>query len=576
MRTKHRNLGAAGRGALRRAAPIPALLLTATLALAAGGQSRTSPQPGLAADHCPRVADPKLAGGEIPIRFWLFPPGEVFHVAVWVTRGAAPGPVRFVDHVWAGDLTGSSSAITIPWDGKDFQARFVTPGDYEIHVAATGASAGTLVYPVRIVRLGIREVEALSSAGLNEWQMVYFRKAGTYAFYATPAVAEYVNRAAPGEVADLDRDDGAPRPAVPVHPATDEPVMEGASYEVDTYNYPLCYLRGAAPRFEATLGSTATSGGGVPLAAGYPLAGIELRMLAGDDTGAWTGTAEGIVPGGSYAFTGPPLPDRATRVERTVRWSWQYRETGSTDWLDVPGALETAHRFYTILGTPVWTAGASGTQYAGPWVEVAEYLHSFATALAIDPADEAGVVKALIRGYFGQEGPLATAIEGVIYDTYTMGGDGGANHYYLWSGNRTRLSRLLDNHANGVYVNCSDVASSSSVMLGMLGVPGVQMVYIGDMDLRAIWGIGCPGYTLDLWGWGPPYHGFSYHHIVTRDAAVHVSDACLWVDEDGDPDTLPGVPGYNCDRLWSGPNGYSELSATNNPTKSLDPLPGIL
>ena len=88
-----------------------------------------------------------------------------------------------------------------------------------------------------------------------------------------------------------------------------------------------------------------------------------------------------------------------------------------------------------------------------------------------------------------------------------------------------------------------------------------------------IWGIGCPDYTLNLWGSG---HSFSYHHIMTRDQAVHVSDACMWLDEDGDPDSLPGRPGYNHDRPWDGfTSGYNQLSSTNNVTKTLNPLPEI-
>ena len=100
------------------------------------------------------------------------------------------------------------------------------------------------------------------------------------------------------------------------------------------------------------------------------------------------------------------------------------------------------------------------------------------------------------------------------------------------------------------------------------------MLRLGKMYLRAIWGIGCPDYTLNLWGGGS--HGFSYHHIMTRDLGEHVSDACMWLDEDGNPDALPGTPGYNHDRPWLGPLGYDSLSSTNTVTKTLDPLPEIL
>jgi hypothetical protein len=47
----------------------------------------------------------------------------------------------------------------------------------------------------------------------------------------------------------------------------------------------------------------------------------------------------------------------------------------------------------------------------------------------------------------------------------------------------------------------------------------------------------------------------------------------MWLDEDGDPDTLPGEPGYNCDRPWAGIGGYNDLSSTNDVSYSLDILP---
>jgi hypothetical protein len=92
------------------------------------------------------------------------------------------------------------------------------------------------------------------------------------------------------------------------------------------------------------------------------------------------------------------------------------------------------------------------------------------------------------------------------------------------------------------------------------------------MTLRSIWGIGSPGYTTDLWGGS---HGFSYHHIATRDDGLHVIDSCMQLDEDGNPSSVPGVPGWNHDRLWDGPGGYDDLSATNTVTKTLQALPGL-
>ena len=554
----------------RMAGALVGLVVLGTIGSAAWSPPPVAPA-FLTADQCPRVADPKLEGGDVAISYFLAP-GTDYHVRVWVTQGAAD-PVRMVGVVFDGTQSGATVPLGVVWDGTDFRGRAVKPGAYDVHVAAEASGVEVIHYPVNIVRLGISEIEAQSSAGTNEWQMVYFMKGTAYSHYATPAIGEYLNRAGAGETSDLDLEDGSPRPPVPLHTATDEPVMDGSNYEQDAYNYPLCYLIGAQPQFEATMGATCTLYPGKEGGVGYPIAGLEIQCLATDDVGAWTSAGGSITPGGTTLFTGPALPTKATREDRVITWTWQCRAVGDLQWSDIPGSQQTAHRFYTIVNTPHWAPGASGTQYSGPWVETVEYLHTFANALGIDTSTEAGVVEAFIKGFFGQNGSLTTAIEGLVYDTYTMGGDGGANHYYVWSTNYIRLSKLLNDHARGIFVNCTDVASTTSTMLGMMGIQDVRMLYLGNMYLNAIWGIGCPDYTVNLWGSGS--HGFSYHHIITRDDGVSVSDACMWLDEDGTPGSLPGTPGYNCDRPWAGANGYNALSASNNVTKTLDLLPTI-
>jgi hypothetical protein len=515
------------------------------------------------------VADPKLDGGNIRLTFRLHQDLRDLEYDVYVTVARQNLLVR---RLLVARLPGSDSPVRLEWDGMDEAGRYVPPGEYTILVRANlFGTMFSLDYPVNIVRLGITEIEAREVNDDEEWQMVYFRKGNQYGWFATPAIHEYLNIAPGGEVSDLDLDNARPRPAAPLHTATASPVLDGSNYETSCYNYPLCYRMGSRPRFQVTMGQSCTLADGSAGGCGYPVTGVQIRVTAEDGEGPWTASAADIAPGGNYLLEGPELPAWAGRFDREVTWRWQYREAVG-GWQEIPGSMTTTHRFYTMVNQPQWASGASGTQYAGPWVEVAEYFNTFAETLKITPMDQADVVRALIRGYFGQEGPLSTAIEDVVYDCYSMGGDGGATHYYSFSGDYVQLSRLLNSHANGRYVNCSDVSASTTVMMGMLGVENVRMLYLGTMYLRAIWGIGCPGYTLDLWSGG---HGFSYHHIVTRDGGDHVSDACMWLDEDGDPDSLPGIPGYNHDRPWAGADGYNELSATNNVSRSLDSLPDI-
>lgn len=533
----------------------------------------------LASDLAPgattRVADPKLDAGGVTVRFFLSPPGTAEKVIVEALAGTT-----VVRTISTDQQIGSSDPVELFWDGRDWEGHYLDTGSYTVRVRLASGQAAEVLQPVSIVRLGTTEIEARSAgrfaqgAPATEHQMVYFKKGSATAYYVTPAIHEYLSTAEEGEVSDLDYDNGEARWPAPLHTLTDEPVMEGSLYETEAYNYPLCYHAGARPHFALTFGDSSTSASGAPQGVGYPVPGIEIRAALADQTGSWSSVHDLVVPGGEAVFDGPKLPGHLSRTERRVVLTYRYSENGGATWHDIPGSWSTDHRFYTIVGTPNFATDDTGQQYGGPWVEVADYASIWAEALGIATHTEAGVVAASIQGFFGQQGPLLTAIEGVIYDAYPLGGDGGANHYFINSEHRIELSDLLNMHANGVYVNCSDCAGSTSTMIAMLGVDGVQLVHLGNMYLKAIWGIGAPGYTTNLWGGGP--HAFSYHKIITRDAAVHVSDACMCVDEDGNPQSTPGVPGYNCDREWAGqPTGYMFLAAYNNVSKTLQALPKI-
>lgn len=546
----------------------PAILVALVVATSIPAALAAAPRamPTLTPVSCPRIADPKLAAASITVSYLLGPVGQTSNVTVEVKRG-----IQTLRTVFSGAEMGSSTPQSHVWDGKSTAGQVVDPGGCTIVVTAvSGPDSASVTFDVAIVRLGITEMKTQPASATDTWPMVYFMKGTAYGFYATPAVHSYLSIADTGETSDLDLDTGAPRPAPPLWTDTATPPLEGSAYEDDAYDYPIAYLQGRSPQIRLTFGDSSTSAtSGARVGCGYPVAGFHIRCLGSDGSGDWTTSVEDIAPGGTTVLTGPALPAMATRTDRSVTWRWQYRPTTGGVWEDVPGTFDTALRFYTTIGTPVWATGATGTQYSGPWVEAAEYLYTWQTALGIPADSEAKVVEAFMKGFFGQNGPLTTAIEGVVYDCYPAGGDGGASHYY--NGSSTFLSRLLNAHALGKYVNCSDVASTTSTMLGMLGVQNVRMLRLGTMQLRPIWGIGTPVYTNDLWGNGN--HGFNYHHIVTRNGGTNVSDACMWLDEEGSPAAFACKPGYNCDRPWLGPQGYMALAAWNNVTTTLDPLP---
>jgi hypothetical protein len=545
----------------------------ALLTAAARGQGDRAPIPPqvqdvvLVLDSAPRIADPKLAGGDVIVSFHVQPVGAKVSASLEILSSGA-----LIDTVWSGTLEGGAASTQVAWDGRNTAGQWCDTGAYTIRISGPGAAKAER--PLHVVRLGITELEAQDSpAGNDEWPMVYFMKGASYQHYATPAIHEYLNVAELGEISDLDLDNGDPRPVAAVHTATDEPALEGNEYEDDRYNYPLAYIRGASPRIELTMGDSATSAAGRAMTAGYPVAGFELRTAVRQDGGAPIYTAP-ITPGGTSLVDLATLPNEVLRVDTDLDLSWQYRAVGGSAWSDVAGATTIPLRIYTLLAEPNFASGAAGTAYAGPWVEVAEYITSWKATLGFPASNERELTEVHVQGFVGQNGGIPTAIEGVLYDAFPLGGDGGATHYFnsnVWGMN---LSALLNSHAKGVYVNCTDNIGATTTMLAMMGVDNMRPLRLGPMQLKAIWGIGAPGYTTNLWGGGS--HSFSYHHIVTNDDGVTVSDTCMQLDEDGDPTTTPGVPGWNHHRSWADVGGYDDLSSYNSTSwTALQSLPKV-
>ncbi len=542
-------------------APPPATVVQVPAQLPAAGTPLVQT---LVSDGMSEIADPKLEGGSVEIAFHMEPAGTHLQAKVEVLQGGA-----VIATPWSGSLYGGAVPTRVLWDGLDSNGNRCDTGTFSVRIS--GPSVTPLVFPLEILRLGITEIEAQDSgAGNNEWQMVYFRKDGTYSFYATPAIHEYCQGGDSLSASRLDENSGDPRAVPAVHTATDEPVLNGSAYETERYNYPLAYIRGTRPKLELTFGAYGTSSSGTVMSAGYPLTGREIRVVA--TSNGMDSYSAPITAGGTTIIGLAPLPSYVTRVDLVVEYHWQHRPQGAGNWIDIPGKTTVPMRFYTLLDEPQFRNGATGTQYTGPWVEVAEYISSWAGTLGITANDKVSLTEAHVKGFFGQNGGIPTAIEGVRYDCGPNGGDGGATHYFLFSSKTMRLSRLLNGHANGVFVNCSDNMGATTTMLAMMGVKDMRPVRLGNMALKAIWGIGSAAYTTNLWGGG---HSFSYHHIVTSDDAVTVSDSCMQLDEDGSPGSVPGTPGWNNHRPWAGTLGYNSLSSYNSVYKNLEALPGV-
>ncbi len=522
------------------------------------------PQLGFAA--ATRVFDPKLAGATANFEVRVDTPGAAVDATLEVQRNGAP-----VAFLWSGPLVTGAQPIQVSWNGRDAANVRCDTGRYELVLTGDGCRPARRA--LDIVRLGVTEIEAQDSpAGDDEFQMVYFMKGVGYAFYATPAVHEYKNVAPPSGGSELDLNNAEPRPSVPVHNSTASPVLLGGDYNTNAHNYPLAYIRGSRPRLELRFGVNGTSAWGGFMDVGYPLPNehIRVRCDEGDVLSGW----ELVTPNGLALVDLPPLPGDVRRVDTSITLRFEHKGANSAVWRPIPGSISIPLRFYTLLDTPRFRPGATGVQHSGPWVEVVDYVSNWSATLGAPITDQASLTEVFIKGFFGQNGGIPTPLEDIRYDAPSLGGSNGSTYYFQFSGWRMNLSRLLNNHALGVFVNCSDNMGATTTMLSMIGAVNVKPVRIGAMSLRAIWGIGAPAYTLNLWSNGN--HAFSYHHIVTDNAGVDVSDTCMQLDEDGAPSELPGTPGWNVRRPWLGVGGYRALSCSNAPGITIETLPGLL
>jgi hypothetical protein len=99
------------------------------------------------------------------------------------------------------------------------------------------------------------------------------------------------------------------------------------------------------------------------------------------------------------------------------------------------------------------------------------------------------------------------------------------------------LSALFD-RANGSRVNCSDCATLLSTLANMVGAD-VDYVIVGyNFPLNYMRILGSSSFSNDPFRQGTQ-GAFSFHAVGSQDGAITVDDACLALDGDGAPGSLP-------------------------------------
>jgi hypothetical protein len=478
-----------------------------------------------------KVYDPKLAAGvSIDIDYRVDPGKHNYDVTVKILDDTAAEVRRLVDN----QSTAGGTNQSVAWDGRDDGGNFVDTGDYDVVVEAVYQTlpAFSSQETVHIVRLGVSGIEFVTNgADSEEFQLMYHvRNTSLHTYYAIPdSRAQWAIGPDSTDVADLDTDDGQPRPLPAVWTDLNSPPQDGtdtAGVEDDNYNLPACYERAARPKLQVTLGSNAASDvtPNTPLDCNYPVTGYPIRMVISEANPETAGGNEGISPGGTVSFIAKTsLPNAVQKNTLDFNFTFEYQD--GTAWVDIPGSISTSHTIYTIFDKPMLTTSPTPTAPYLPWVKLVDLVCEW-----IDGPTNANeicdIVVQQVNTFFGLQ--YDTSLGACHYTTGTL-----ASH-------TMEMSSFIEDYDDATFttVNCSDCACTVITLANTVGVDHEYQILgytTGSIPLNYMIPIGRD--------WVIPFSGsFSYHAVSTRDSGNTISDACCTLDNDANPSSPPHVP----------------------------------
>jgi hypothetical protein len=210
-----------------------------------------------------------------------------------------------------------------------------------------------------------------------------------------------------------------------------------------------------------------------------------------------------------------------------AEWHWEYRLAPRSRWNEF---AISRHRIYFLLDLPTapWRQSpseAANTQL--PWTDILDYACRWAEG-ASSPRE---VAAAITRKVYALGSNL------IKYDCP----GGGSSHYSMFDFDATAfLDRLKGGFGNGLYVNCSDCATIVSTFANAVGANLWQSRMGWNFALNEILAIGASKWQTPC-GWS----SFNYHEVAWTNSCIgrdDVFDACLELDGDEDPTTLPHAP----------------------------------
>jgi hypothetical protein len=477
---------------MSRALPLLPLLVACA---GAGGAAKTAdtaagsagPEAALAALHG-QVIDPTLDGAALSFGVEA-PEGCAVELELWTADGLAWPLATF---------TADGGPAPVAWDGR-LGGALAAPQRLELAALTDCGAAGRGLsrLPLAAVRLVPGQIALDAGAGAVP---LSFAKADLVTPVEVPVDGAAYQLA--GGVAS----DGAlvvppwDQPQAPPWPSGGDP---GA---VDR-NLPTAAVAGSALTLRVTPAAAGPDGGplvpdGVVVALTAPVAG------------GW----EGPVAGGLA-----PVPPTAGVERRALAWAWSacVDDGGGCDPAPVPGARETTHELYRLLGPSGLRDGrAEGYASDRPFIGALA-----ATAAAVDGAADGPALMTALRGQLYTD-------PWVIYDPNVAAYSEYDGSYIYWDAITSELTAWLDRD-QGLRLYCHSMSCLLSTLGNTWGVDARQLVLGVGFQTHLTRAAGDEDWL--IWS-------FNSHSVATIDDGDAIWDASVDLDGDDDPGRSPVEP----------------------------------
>jgi hypothetical protein len=245
---------------------------------------------------------------------------------------------------------------------------------------------------------------------------------------------------------------------------------------------------------------------------------------------------------GAHAKTPQQAPTYPVGVS-SIDWTWQYCVGAPPSWTTL---LSSKHRIYVLLATPTapWALRPDVSYPYLPWTEMLEFACTWANGVTT-VGQAASMITTNVNSGLG----LTYQGNSVYTTTYT------ARVSWASQFNGTGFLRYLNGITPnlGSVVNCRDCATIVATFANALGCNLTETLLANTYNphgpIPQTTGFLCNeiisiGAASTAWAYPfPPSNSYSYHEVAmaanpTSGGCVY--DACLQVDQSGDPWTWPG------------------------------------